>query len=122
MGIQGVDHIVIRVKDLDQAVDAYRKILGVEPERKSVDVLKADVAFFHLENGPYIELIMPTDGASPVAGPLEKRGEGIHSIAFRVDDREKTAAELDSKQVRMIGGSFVHPGAANGVMLQLTDG
>ena len=85
MGIQAVDHIVIRVKDLDQAVEAYRKILGVEPDRKSVDVLKADVAFFHLEKGPYVELIMPTDDASPVAGPLAKRGEGIHSIAFRVD-------------------------------------
>ena len=82
MAFKGVDHVVIRVKDLDQAVDAYRKILRIEPVRKSSDELKANQAFFHFDNGTFVELITPTDPASPVAGPLEKRGEGIHTIAF----------------------------------------
>ncbi len=121
MAIKGVDHVVIRVKDLDQAVESYRKILGVDPRLQSSDDLKADMAFFDLDNGTYVELIMPTDDASPIAGPLEKRGEGIHSIAFSVDDREATVAELESNDVRVMGGSFVHPRSANGVLLQLAE-
>ena len=121
MAIKGVDHVVIRVKDLEQAVESYRKILGVDPRLQSSDDLKADMAFFDLDNGTYVELIMPTDDASPIAGPLEKRGEGIHSIAFSVDDREKTVAELESNDVRVMGGSFVHPRSANGVLLQLAE-
>jgi methylmalonyl-CoA epimerase len=120
MAFKGVDHIVIRVKDLDQAVETYRKILDIEPTRKSSAELKADQAFFHLDNGTFVELIMPTDDASPLAGPLEKRGEGIHTIAFRVDSREETAKDLESKEVQVIGGTFVHPGSAHGVLLQLS--
>jgi len=120
VAIKGVDHVVIRVKDLDQAVDAYRKILDIEPTRKSSPELHADQAFFYLDNGTFVELIMPTDDASPIAGPLEKRGEGIHTIAFSVDSREETVVDLESKKVRVIGGSFVHPGSAHGVLLQLS--
>lgn len=120
MAIKGVDHIVIRVVDLDQAVEAYRKILDVEPRRQSSEALKADQAFFDLDNGTAVELIMPTDDSSPIAGPLEKRGEGIHTIAFSVDNRAETVADLESKQVRVIGGAFVHPRSAHGVLLQLT--
>lgn len=121
MAFTGVDHIVIRVKDLERAVETYRALLGIEPTRRSSAELKADQAFFPLDNGTFVELIMPTDEASPVAGPLEKRGEGIHTIAFRVDDREETAKDLESKDVRVIGGTFVHPASAHGVLLQLTD-
>lgn len=120
MAINGVDHVVIRVNDLDQAVETYRKILGIEPTRKSSAELKADQAFFHLANGTFVELIMPTDNASPVAGPLEKRGEGLHTIAFSVDSREDTAKELEAQELRVIGGTFVHPGSAHGVLLQLS--
>ncbi len=121
MAFQGVDHIVIRVHDLDQAVETYRAILEVEPERKSSEELHADQAFFHLDNGTFVELITPTDDASPIAGPLAKRGEGIHTIAFRVDDRVATAQGLAAKDVRVIADTFVHPGSAHGVLLQLSD-
>ncbi len=121
MAFRGVDHIVIRVHDLDQAVETYRAILDVEPERASSAELHADQAFFHLENGTFVELITPTDDASPIAGPLAKRGEGIHTIAFRVDDRAATAQGLAGKDLRVIADTFVHPGSAHGVLLQLTD-
>lgn len=121
MAINGVDHIVVRVRDLDAAVASYRKILDIEPRRASSDTLKADQAFFELPNGTFVELVMPTDAASPLAGPLEKRGEGIHSVVFGVEDRAKTATELQAKDVRMIGDSFVHPGSAHGVLVQFSD-
>jgi hypothetical protein len=83
-------------------------------------VLKADQAFYHFGDGTFLELITPTKDDSPLAGPLAKKGDGIHTIAFAVDDQQKTATELDGKGVRVIGGTFVHPAEANGVMVQLS--
>lgn len=122
MAFKGIDHVVVRVADLEQAIESYRKILDVEPERKHSDALKADQAFFHFDNGTFLELISPTDDASPVAGPLAKRGDGVHTVAFAVDDPKATAEALDQRGVRTIGGAFVHPGSANGVLVQLSGG
>ena len=121
MAISGVDHIVLRVRDLDAAVESYRKIFDLEPRRASSDALKADQAFFDLPNGTFVELVMPTHADSPLAGPLEKRGEGVHSVVFGVEDRGKTAAELKARDVRMIGDAFVHPGSAHGLLVQFSD-
>jgi methylmalonyl-CoA epimerase len=121
MAFKGVDHVVVRVKDLTQAIEGYRKILGVEPERKSSAALKAEQAFFYFGDGTFLELIQPTDDSSPIAGSLNKLGEGIHTVAFAVDDQKATVAALTDKGVRTIGGAFVHPGSANGVLLQLSE-
>ena len=120
MAFKGVDHVVIRVNDLEQAIDGYRKILDQEPERKTSDELKAAQAFFYFDNGTFLELIQPTDPSSPIAGPLEKKGEGVHTVAFAVDDMKETAAALDGRDVPTIGGAFVHPKAANGLLVQLS--
>lgn len=122
MAFKSLHHVVVRVADLDQAVDNYRKVLGIEPERKSSDELKANQAFFYFDDGTFLELITPTDDASPVAGPLAKLGDGIHTVAFQVDDQKATVAELEEKGVRTIAGTFVHPGAANGVLIMLSEG
>ena len=121
MAFKGVDHVVVRVTDLEAAIDGYSKMLNMTPERKHSDDLKADQAFYHFENGTFLELIAPTDDSSPIAGPLEKRGEGIHTVAFAVDDARETVADLDGKGIRTIGGAFVHPAAANGVLVQLSE-
>ena len=120
MAFKGVDHIVVRVGDLEAAITNYTKILGIEPDRQHSDVLKADQAFYHFGDGTFLELITPTEDDSPLAGPLAKKGDGIHTVAFAVDDQKETAAELDRKGVRVIGGTFVHPAEANGVMVQLS--
>ena len=121
MAFKGVDHVVVRVSDLEAAIDGYSKMLNMTPERKHSDDLKADQAFYHFENGTFLELISPTDDSSPIAGPLEKRGEGIHTVAFAVDDAKEVVADLDGKGIRTIGGAFVHPAAANGVLVQLSE-
>ena len=121
MAFKGVDHVVVRVEDLDAAVAGYVKILGIEPELKHSEALKADQAFFYYDNGTFLELITPTDDGSPIAGSLKKLGEGIHTVAFAVDDLKATAAELEGNDVRTIGGAFVHPAAANGVLVQLSE-
>ncbi len=121
MAFKGLDHVVVRVKDLDSAIDGYRKILGIEPTRATSSALKANQAFFHFGDGTFLELIQPTDATSPIAGSLSKLGEGVHTVAFAIDDRGATIDELEAKSVRTIGGAFVHPGAANGVLLQLSE-
>jgi methylmalonyl-CoA/ethylmalonyl-CoA epimerase len=120
MAFKGIDHVVVRVGDLETAIDGYRKILDFEPERKHSDALKADQAFFYFDDGTFLELISPTDESSPIAGSLSKLGDGIHTVAFAVDDTKATAAALDAKGVRTIGGAFIHPSAANGVLVQLS--
>ena len=121
MAFNGIDHVVVRVKDLNSAIDGYKKILGIEPKRASSAALKAEQAFFHFGNGTFLELIQPTDDSSPIAGSLNKLGEGVHTVAFAIDDRAATVKELDAKSVRTIGGAFVHPGSANGVLVQLSE-
>jgi methylmalonyl-CoA/ethylmalonyl-CoA epimerase len=121
MAFNGIDHVVVRVKDLNSAIDGYKKILGIEPKRASSAALKAEQAFFHFGNGTFLELIQPTDDSSPIAGSLNKLGEGVHTVAFAIDDRAATVKDLEAKSVRTIGGAFVHPGAANGVLVQLSE-
>ncbi|HTO57934.1 MAG TPA: VOC family protein [Pseudomonadales bacterium] len=121
MAFKGIDHVVVRVKDLNSAIDGYKKILGVEPKRASSAALKAEQAFFYFGNGTFLELIQPTDDTSPIAGSLNKLGEGVHTVAFAIDNREATVKDLEAKSVRTIGGAFVHPGAANGVLVQLSE-
>ncbi len=121
MAFKGLDHVVVRVKDLEAAISAYNDILGFEPRRVHSEALSADQAFYDFDNGTFLELITPTDLASPIAGPLEKRGEGIHTVAFAVDDQEETADTMQGKGVRTIGTGFVHPGSAHGVLLQLSE-
>ncbi len=121
MAFKGLDHVVVRVKNLDTAIDGYRKILGIEPKRASSSALKADQAFFHFGDGTFLELIQPTDDSSPIAGSLNKLGEGVHTVAFAIDDREATVKTLTDNSVRTIGGAFVHPASANGVLVQLSE-
>ena len=121
MAFKGLDHVVVRVKNLDAGVYGYKKILGVEPKRASSSALKAEQAFFYFGNGTFLKLIQPTDDSSPIAGSLNKLGEGVHTVAFAIDDREATVKALTDNAVRTIGGAFVHPASANGVLVQLSE-
>ena len=121
MAFKGLDHVVVRVKNLDTAIDGYNKILGIQPKRASSEALKALQAFYHFDDGTFLELIQPTDDSSPVAGSLNKLGEGVHTVALAIDDRAATVKALTDKSVRIIGGAFVHPASANGVLVQLSE-
>jgi methylmalonyl-CoA epimerase len=121
MSLQGVHHIVVRVKDLEQGIASY-EALGLELDRRAENTaLSLKQAFFKLGDGCYIEVCTPTDPNSAVGKALESRGEGIHSIVFKVEEIAKTAAEFKGRGVAMIGDTFVHPKATHGVLVQLTD-
>jgi len=127
MAIRGVDHIVVRVEDIDAGIATYRDALGMELERTAENqAIGIKQAFFPLADGGFLEVVAPLGAESPVGKAIEKRGEGIHTVALAVDDIEQTVKELKEKGVKLIGGDqpggqvFIHPRSAHGVLLQLT--
>lgn len=127
-----LDHVAIAVQDLDAAVALYRDVLGMPVGGiERVDDQKVDVAFVGEEPGR-IELVCPSQPDSPIAKFLEKKGEGLHHIAIRVDDVAAAVEELKAKGVQLIDQAprpgahgtkvaFVHPKGARGVLLELVE-
>ena len=126
MGIKGVDHIVVRVKDIDEGIATYRDALGMELERTSESqAIGIKQAFFPLTGGGFLEVVAPLSPESPVGRAIERRGEGVHTVAMSVDDLPGTIKALKEKGVQLIGADqpggqvFIHPRSAHGVLVQL---
>src|SRR5438874_1557042 len=129
-----IDHVAIIVRSIEQALVFYRDTLGITPsEIKEVPTEQVRIAFLPMggPGGSEIELIEPTTPDSSLARFLEKRGEGLHHICLEVEDidaalvelQEKGAPVLD-KQPRIAAEGraiFIHPRAANGVLLELVE-
>ncbi|MCF6179323.1 MAG: methylmalonyl-CoA epimerase [Geopsychrobacter sp.] len=125
-----VEHIGIAVKNIEAAIPFYRDIMGMNFEGiEEVAEQKVRVAFLQVGESR-IELLEPTSPDSPVAKFLEKNGEGIHHVAYEVEDIEAALTDLQTKGVRLIdktprkgahGASiaFVHPKASGGVLTEL---
>jgi methylmalonyl-CoA epimerase len=125
-----IDHVAIAVEDLDAAVDYYRRTFGAEvAHRERIDSDGVEEALIAVADS-YIQLVSPTRPDSPVAGFLERRGEGLHHVGYRVDD---CGAALEA--VRAAGGrlideaprpgsrgttvAFVHPKGSLGTLIEL---
>lgn len=129
MNISHIEHIGIAVKSLDEAIPYYENILGLKCYNiEEVTDQKVRTAFFKVGQTK-IELLEPTCPESTIAGFIEKRGEGIHHIAYAVDKTADALNELDAKGVRLIdkaprGGAenlmigFAHPKATGGVLTE----
>jgi len=126
---QGVDHVVIAVKDLDAAVGRYESIYGVPPnDRSEAPAAGMKMAFFRF-GGSYIELVSAIGDQGPIAKRLADLGEGVHLVAMGVDDIDKTLADLREKGIRLVGDPgpgnpvkgqvFIHPSVTGGVLTQL---
>lgn len=125
-----IEHIGIAVKNLDASNKLYEKLLG-KPHYKIEEVLSEGVKTSFFEVGPNkIELLEATKADSPIAKFLEKKGEGIHHIAFAVDDIEKEMARLEKEGFVLLSKipkqgadnklvAFVHPKTAGGVLVEL---
>lgn len=128
----GVDHIGIAVKSIDEALKFWEEALGIKcTGREEVAEQKVVTAFLPL-GGTEIELLEPTSPESPISKFIESRGEGIHHLALKVEDIEAALKELKDKGIRLIdekprcgaGGAkiaFVHPKAAGGVLLEISE-
>jgi len=125
-----VNHIGIAVKSIDSHVPLYRDIMGMEFEGTEVVAeQKVKVAFLSVGE-TRIELLEPTSPDSPVARFLEKNGEGIHHIAYEVENIEAALDRLRNENIRLIDEAprcgahgtriaFLHPKATGGVLTEL---
>lgn len=132
MEILKIDHLGIAVNSLDEGKNFWSDVLGLEFEgAETVDAQKVTTAFFPVGESE-VELLESTSPDGPVAKYIEKRGQGIQHVAFRVADIEAALAELKEKGVRLIdqeprngaGGAkiaFLHPKATNGVLVELCE-
>jgi methylmalonyl-CoA/ethylmalonyl-CoA epimerase len=127
-----LDHVGIAVHDLDQAIEAYRSRYRVGPlYREVVESQGVEEAMIPV-GGSFIQLLTPLDGDSPVARFLEKRGEGVHHLAFLVANIEAALEHLSAEGARLIdetpriGGrgariAFVHPADLGGTLIELVE-
>lgn len=128
-----LDHIGIAVKNLEEAVRFYKDVLGLELEGiEEVPEENVRVAMFKVGD-THIELLQGTTQDSAISKFIEKRGEGIHHIAVRVDDVDKSVETLKSRGAVLVyeksklvsRGSrkinFVHPKSTGGVLLELVE-
>lgn len=127
-----IDHVAIAVHDLAAAVDWYRDVFGAVVEhREVVESDGVEEALLRVAES-YVQLLTPTRDDSPVATYLEKRGEGMHHIGYRVRDcaaalqAVKDAGGKVIDQVPRPGSrgttvAFVHPKASFGTLIELVE-
>ncbi len=128
--VNKIEHIGIAVKNIEESNILFEKLLGV-PSYKSEEVESEGVLTSFFKTGTNkIELLMATNTESPIAKFLEKKGEGIHHIAFDVDDIEAEIQRLKNEGFVLINevpkkGAdnklvvFLHPKNTNGVLVEL---
>lgn len=127
-----VDHIGIAVSNLDEALKLYTEVLGLEVHgTEVVEEQKVRVAFLPLGDTE-VELLESTSPDGPIAKFIEKNGEGIQHLAFKVENIEEAIQEMLDKGMKMIdqsprygaGGAkiaFMHPKSTNRVLIELTE-
>ena len=133
MELSHIEHLGIAVKSLEEAIPYYENILGLKCYSiEEVADQKVKTAFFKVGQTK-IELLEPTSPESTIAGFIEKRGEGIHHLAFAVADGVANAlAEVEAKGVRLIDKAprkgaeglniaFLHPKSTGGVLTELCE-
>jgi methylmalonyl-CoA/ethylmalonyl-CoA epimerase len=125
-----IDHVAIAVEDIEAAIAWYEAAFGATVEhREIVDSDGVEEALLNVAES-YIQLVTPTRDDSPVAKFLEKRGEGLHHIGYRVDDCAAALESLRAQGNRLLDevprpGSrgttvaFVHPKGAFGTLVEL---
>lgn len=127
-----IEHIGIAVSDLDSAISFYEKVFGLSCYGiEEVSDQKVRTAFF-MVGATKIELLESTDPAGPIGKFIEKRGEGIHHIAFAVDNIKEQLLHADKMGVKLIDTSprkgaegldiaFIHPKSAGGVLIEICE-
>ena len=125
-----IEHIGIAVKDLEAANNIYKAVLGEEPYKtETVESEGVSTSFFKVGESK-IELLAATRPDSPISKFIDKRGEGIHHMAFYVDDIKAEIERLKKEGFRLLNDqpkpgadnkivAFMHPKDANGVLVEL---
>ena len=132
MNISHIKHLGIAVKSLEEAIPYYEQVLGLKCYNiEEVADQKVKTAFFKVGQTK-IELLEPTSEDSTIAKFIEKRGQGVHHVAFAVEGIEGALAEAESKEVALIDKTprkgaegltiaFLHPKSTQGVLTELCE-
>lgn len=132
MLLVNLDHVAIAVRNLDQAVDRYRRLYRVEPLfREIVEEQGVEEAMLPV-GGSFVQLLQPTSPDTPVGRFLDKRGEGLHHVAYAVPDIEAALSHLEAEGAQLIdrtprvGGrgariAFIHPKTSGGTLTELVE-
>jgi len=125
-----IEHIGIAVKDLKQANNLYQSLLGIAPYKEELVASEFVKTSFFKVGKTKIELLQATQNNSPIANFINKKGEGIHHIAFEVKDIKNELKRLKAEGFTLINNvpkrgadnklvAFLHPKSANGVLIEL---
>ena len=132
MNLSHIEHIGIAVKNLSEAIKYFENVLGLKCYAvEEVKDQKVKTAFFQIGQTK-IELLESTDHEGPIGKFIEKRGEGIHHIAFAAKNLESSLEELKEKGIKLIDEkarkgaeglniAFLHPKATYGVLTELCE-
>lgn len=132
MEISHIEHIGIAVKSLEDAIPYYEKVLGLKCYAvEEVTDQRVKTAFFKVGQTK-IELLESTDPEGPIGKFIEKRGEGIHHLAYAVKNIEGAISEMESKGVQMIDKAprkgaeglhiaFLHPKSSGSVLTEICE-
>jgi methylmalonyl-CoA/ethylmalonyl-CoA epimerase len=127
-----IDHVAIAVRDLESAIAYYHDTYGVDVEhREVVESDGVEEALLKVADS-YVQLLTPVRDDSPVARYLDKRGEGIHHVAYRVESCAEALERVKAQGHRVIDESprpgsrgttvaFVHPKTAFGTLIELVE-
>lgn len=132
MNLSHIEHLGIAVKSIEEALPYYENVLGLKCYSiEEVPDQKVRTAFM-MVGQTKLELLEPTSDESPIAKFIEKRGEGIHHIAFCVEDANEALADAASKGIKLIDEKvrkgaeglnigFLHPKSTMGVLTEVCD-
>ena len=130
--IKEIDHIGIAVNDLKETMRIYKDLLGLKCIGTETIEEQKIIHTTFLAGGVKIELVQSTHPEGPIGKFIEKRGEGIHHIAFRVENINESLKELSAKGVNLINDepkigadgakiAFIHPKDMKGVLIELLE-
>jgi methylmalonyl-CoA/ethylmalonyl-CoA epimerase len=132
MKLTHIEHIGIAVKSLEEAIPYYENILGLKCYAvEEVTEQKVKTAFFWVGQIK-IELLEATSEESPIAKFIEKKGEGVHHIAFAVENLQRCLYEMEEKSIQLIDKqprrgaeglniAFLHPKSTRGVLTEFCE-
>lgn len=127
-----LDHVAIAVSQLDRAQKIYEDLgLIFSPKREVVESQKVTTAFAQIDQNAHIELVCPLNGEGPIQKFIEKNGEGIHHLCFKVPDVQKKSEEMVALGYKLIHEkpflgannclvNFIHPKSAGGVLIEIS--
>lgn len=127
-----LDHVAIAVSDLDRAQKVYEDLgLKFEGKREVVLSQKVTTAFAPIDENAHIELVCPLNNEGPIQKFIEKNGEGIHHLCFKVPDVLKKSIEMQALGYKLIHDkpfmgannclvNFIHPKSTGGVLIEIS--